>query len=59
MIELRTDLHRALDLVLKLRKETETTAEEERLFDLIRAVLCDRIADENTIEDWRKRNGRA
>lgn len=55
--DIREDLHRALDMILKIKTIYKCRDEELKNLDLIRTVLCDRIAEENSIEEWRKRNG--
>lgn len=57
MTDIREDLHRALDMILQIKTNYHPTAEELKNLDLIRTLLCDRIAEENAIEEWRKRNG--
>lgn len=57
MTDIREDLHRALDMILKIKATYKCRDEELKNFDLIRMVLCDRIAEENSMEEWRKRNG--
>lgn len=54
--DIREDLHRALDMILKIKTIYKCSDEELKNFDLIRMVLCDRIAEENSMEEWRKRN---
>jgi hypothetical protein len=56
MTDIREDLHRALDMILKIKATYKCRDEELKNFDLIRTLLCDRIAEENAIEEWRKRN---
>lgn len=56
MTDIREDLHRALDMILKIKTIYKCSDEELKNFDLIRTLLCDRIAEENAIEEWRKRN---
>lgn len=56
MTDIRDDLHRALDLILQIKSTYKCSDEELKNFDLIRTLLCDRIAEENAIEEWRKRN---
>lgn len=56
MTDIREDLHRALDMILKIKAIYKCRDEELKNLDLIRTVLCDRIAEENSIEEWRKRN---
>lgn len=56
MTDIREDLHRALDMILKIKATYKCRDEELKIFDLIRTLLCDRIAEENAIEEWRKRN---
>lgn len=57
MTDIREDLHRALDMILQIKTIYKCRDEELKNLDLIRTVLCDRIAEENSIEEWRKRNG--
>lgn len=56
MTDIREDLHRALDMILRIKATYKCRDEELKNFDLIRTLLCDRIAEENAIEEWRKRN---
>jgi hypothetical protein len=56
MTDIRDDLHRALDLILQIKSTYKCSEEELKNFDLIRTVLCDRIAEENSMEEWRNRN---
>lgn len=56
MTDIREDLHRALDMILQIKTIYKCRDEELKNLDLICTVLCDRIAEENSIEEWRKRN---
>lgn len=56
MTDIREDLHRALDMILQIKTSYHPTEEELKNFDLICTLLCDRIAEENSIEEWRNRN---
>lgn len=58
MTDIREDLHRALDMILQIKSIYKCSDEELKNFDLIRTVLCDRIAEENSMEEWRNRYDR-